>query len=320
MSDRKDETASVSETILPQDQELNFTIQATDGDGDPTGTSTLTVEIDADAPPPAPLMANQETQGTASADMSATLVPSNDNTDTAKAFIAGNQAALMGVIAAAGLEMSGKIADVRAMVDEIRGDSAQVEGGNQAALVNVEDDGGQAAIVSVEAPSDAAVSHMADAGASNASAVVSRTALDSANDDAGPAVSALAAGTEASQAAEASAMTASAVAMPSMEMVAALEAASHGVAASDAASVAHNQEVGRVLAEALAGGNGPDIAALVDAIGGGKGGAEAALDALASIQAAAVSIGHSEGAWAFANGHGVFSMDSLAVHHDATPA
>lgn len=112
-------------------------------------------------------------------------------------------------------------------------------------------------------------------------------------------------------------MTAAAVTMPGAELMAALEAANSSVAASGNASVAGNQEVGRVIADALAGGNGPDIGALVDALGGG--GAGSALEALASLQSAGVSFGHTGAFGSVANGHVVLSMDALALHHDAPP-
>ena len=101
-------------------------------------------------------------------------------------------------------------------------------------------------------------------------------------------------------------------------MVAALEAANQSVAASANSSVASTQEVGRVLADALAGGNGPDIGALVEAIGGAGG--PSALEALASLHSAGVSIGNM-GAWGGSgNGHSALSVDALALHHDAPPA
>jgi hypothetical protein len=303
--------------------DLSFDVTAEDADGDtstgqidvtlvPVGSSSATSTTTLAADPPA-------TTQSQSTDMSATLVASNDNGDNARVFVAGNQAALMGVIAAAGIDVSATIAAVRAMVEDVRGDAENASGGQHAAMVSVEADGGSSApTLAAREASDSAVSQEAEARASNAAAEVDRAKLDAANDEAGPTVSALADGTEASGAAESSAVTAAAVAMPSIEMVAALEAANQSVAASEAASVAHNQEVGRVLADALAGGNGLDIGALVDSIGGGTG--HAVREALASLKDGGVSNGHNDGGWAFANGHDALSIDALALHHDAPPA
>jgi hypothetical protein len=115
-------------------------------------------------------------------------------------------------------------------------------------------------------------------------------------------------------------MTAAAVAMPSAEMVAALEAAASHLAAPAGASVANTQEVGRILADALQGGDGPDIGALLAAASGGPGAKAAMLDALASLQSSGVPDGHNGHMAAFTIGHGVLSMDTQAFHHDAQPA
>jgi len=104
-----------------------------------------------------------------------------------------------------------------------------------------------------------------------------------------------------------------------MEMVAALEAAAGELTAPAGGSVAHNQEVGRILADALQGGDGPDIGALLAAATGG-GAKGAVLEALASLQGGGVPDGYSGHHGGFANGHGVLSVDALAFHHDAPPA
>jgi hypothetical protein len=119
---------------------------------------------------------------------------------------------------------------------------------------------------------------------------------------------ALSQGTEAPQSAPAdSSLTSASVGMPSAEMLAAAnENGVEGAAKS-------NGEVGRVLADALAGGgNGPDINAVLDAMANGPGAAEA----LATRHAGSVP------GWdmvAFAVFPGGPAMDHMALHHDAVP-
>ena len=106
--------------------------------------------------------------------------------------------------------------------------------------------------------------------------------------------------------------------MPSMEMVAALEAEAESVAfrrlvgrPEPGKSAAFSPMPRRVATDRTSG-------ALVEAIGGGGG--QSALDALASLQSAGVSIGNM-GAWGgSANGQNALSMDALAQHLDAPPA
>ena len=72
-----------------------------------------------------------------------------------------------------------------------------------------------------------------------------------------------------------------------------------------------------ILADALQGGDGPDIGALLAAATGG--GRAAALEALASQQGGGVPDGHSGYLAGFANGDGVLLVDAQAFHHDAPP-
>jgi hypothetical protein len=88
----------------------------------------------------------------------------------------------------------------------------------------------------------------------------------------------------------------------------------------------HNQVVGKVLADALQGGeshgHGKSLDALIDGLPGHGGHhGDAALDALASHGPAAVSNGDTAVFAAFTAGHGfVQTMDQLQMHADAPPA
>jgi hypothetical protein len=123
------------------------------------------------------------------------------------------------------------------------------------------------------------------------------------------------------QAADATPVTAAAVAMPSAEQ---LVAASGGNAAAQAqASVSgesaqHNQVVGKVLADALHGGegHGPNIDATLHAIHG-NGPAHDAIAEFASHGGGAVSFGHMAFGSSFFGPHGMLAVEMM--HTDAAP-
>lgn len=112
-----------------------------------------------------------------------------------------------------------------------------------------------------------------------------------------------------------SGFTSAAVAMPSAQMLAeanaggdALDGQAHGTA-----------EVGRVLADALAGGNGSDIDAVIDAVTNQTPGGLAALEALATAGSAGVSAWHMAGFGGFPGGPGAATVEPM-LHHDAVAA
>ncbi len=112
------------------------------------------------------------------------------------------------------------------------------------------------------------------------------------------------------------------VIMPSAEQLAAAAnaAAPQGSVAGNAPQ--HNEVVAKVVADALHGGHahGPDIEAMVHAIGShGPAGSHAA-EALASHGMTAVSNGHMAMFGGFAGAHGGLMMDPMIVHQDAAPS
>jgi hypothetical protein len=129
-----------------------------------------------------------------------------------------------------------------------------------------------------------------------------------------------------SDAAAGQAVAAAAVAMPSAEQIAALASgAGNGVAGDQHApvdgSAQHNEVVGKVLADSLAGGGGHESA--IDAVLNNlpsHGGANAALEALASHGAANVPAWDAGGLASFAAAHPVFTMETMMLHPDAAPA
>ena len=83
-----------------------------------------------------------------------------------------------------------------------------------------------------------------------------------------------------------------------------------------------NGEVGRVLADALAGGHGPSIDAVIEAVanhGGPGGSANAALEAIASHGGAAVPAWHMANIAGFPGGHSMPTMETMVIHPDAAP-
>jgi hypothetical protein len=179
--------------------------------------------------------------------------------------------------------------------------SSSLEGSSDA---TAEVSAAKAAAPSVQPAPAAAEGHGLDGGA--------------AADDAAPAMTDLLEGTDA-PAQDSSPVTAAAVAMPSAEM---LQAASDGGKSAvadngDANSVA---EVAKVIADALAGGEGAghhgDIDALLQGLPGGEHGAQVAMEALATQPGADVPAWDMGGAGAFAQ-HAAMSMDAAAMHQDA---
>jgi hypothetical protein len=122
-------------------------------------------------------------------------------------------------------------------------------------------------------------------------------------------------------------VTAAAIAMPSAEQLAAVAAGggekAAGVAGdgqSEVQGAQHDQVVGKVLADSLAGGNGHEspIDAALNNLPSHPG-SNAGLDAVASHGGGDVPAWHSAEVAGFASAHNVFSMESMMLHHDAVP-
>jgi hypothetical protein len=123
------------------------------------------------------------------------------------------------------------------------------------------------------------------------------------------------------------AVAAMAVAMPSAEQIAALATGTggKGVAGDTNSQVdgaAHNQVVGKVLADSLAGGGGDHQSAIEAVLNSlpSHDGAHSAIEALASHGAANVPVWDAVGMASFATAHPVFSMEAMMLHPDAAPA
>ncbi|MEA3066099.1 MAG: large repetitive protein, partial [Sphingomonadales bacterium] len=112
------------------------------------------------------------------------------------------------------------------------------------------------------------------------------------------------------------------VIMPSAEQLAAACESAPQLTSVAGNQPQHNEVVGKVLADALQGGDGhaPNIEALVQSIGLHGPLGSHALEALASHGMEAVSNGHMAMFAGFAGGHGGLMMDPMIVHQDAAPA
>jgi hypothetical protein len=310
--------------ILPQDQDLDFTIQATDGDGDPTTTSTLSVHINAEDTLMADAVFHTESLSANSTMSTESLVSSNDNHRSLiqdRAFGAGHNAAVMGALAAAGLEADHMKLDWGGLAHG-PAHSVELAPMQTAAFASLSvESGGSLGSGHVSAP--ALVSQAVEAphsGGAHFHELLQQQGHGFSHGDAKlPAATELLHGSDgpahAAAAAHAPAVTAASVAMPSAEQLA---AAGSQAVAKPAEGAQHNEVVAKVLADSLNGGDGhgPNLDALL-AGHGGHAPAHDALEALASLGSGGVPYGHSGGSSAIAAAHSMFSM--AMMHHDAAP-
>jgi len=320
---------ALSQTQQGHNIDMNFGVTAQDADGD-TSTGTIGVTV---VPSGSSSSAAIHTAATTFAPLSTTsshtLASSNDNHDHVqqRAFNVGGNAALMGALAAAGLEGLHDLHGDHVLAAGIeRGHAMEplhstllasggAEHASQTQTTHVE----QPMLVSetVQAPQHGGAVH---------DMVESAHLLSHAEANRGGVVTELLHGsspTAHAAGAHASAVTAAAVAMPSAEQLAAF-AAAHGVAQPQT-SVAgqapqHEQVVSKVLADALHGGegHGPNIDALVNGQSS-HGPAHDHVEAFASHAGSAVPFGHMGFAAAFGGAHLMLSNDMLMMHQDAAP-
>jgi hypothetical protein len=258
------------------------------------------------------------------------LVASNDNSqhtqETQRTLSSGQNTVLMGALAAAGLEAEHGSLSAQSIGGTDSAHSAAVEtfqastisgpalgAGHGAAPAHAV----EAMVVAESVQSNSGVTRFHDMG-DHARGVAHTDAKQGAemtellHGSTGPAHG---------QAADATPVTAAAVAMPSAEQ---LVAAAGGNAAGQAqASVAgesaqHNQVVGKVLADALNGGegHGPNIDAVLNAIHG-SGPAHDAIANFASHGGGGVSFGHMAFGSSFFGPHGMLAVEMM--HTDAAP-
>jgi hypothetical protein len=315
---------------------LNYDLQVTDSDGDftavaggiditlnPAGSATTTSSHST-------FLAEATTLSTGS-----TLLATNDNSGGQKPGgqqTYSNNAVLFGAVAAAGL-----MSEQAAAADSVHSPGHQISS-VQDNLVTAEtadhlqlSSNDDSSIQSISGETKVALSDTQQTqDSSHQPADTQPLSLD--NSDHGPANAPtdLPQGTDMPAHADsgaAQAVAAATVAMPSAEQIAAAAgvAGPNGMAGDPQSQVdnaaQHNQVVGRVLADSLAGGGGHESA--IDAILNSlpsHNGAHAALEALATHGAANVPSWDAGGMEAFAMAHPVFTMESMMIHPDAAPA
>jgi hypothetical protein len=284
------------------DKTPTFTVQLTDGDGDPTTVGNFAIHIKDGLSPSSPAAQMPLVQKTAP-----TQTADNSNT------------VLVGALAAAGLAASDSVAastshgDLHSNVSHF---ATAAYHGQPIAPVSLDSGNGRHFASSLLSDSEAGESHAAaQAAASHVTSAAQ--AHGASNGDAAAhqqAPTTLLQGTQAPAHAEAPAsqMTAAGIDMPS----------AHQLAQANTGNTAAGQHpaLGQVLAEALHGGGGNSQIDHVLAQLPGHGGANAALEALASHAAGAVPNGDSVLFAGFTATHTAFNMEAMVAHVDAVQA
>ncbi|MGH6729467.1 MAG: hypothetical protein ACREBK_04890 [Sphingomicrobium sp.] len=300
---------------------VNFTVpvEIVDGDGDVVAGTDLDITINP-VETTTTLTTLSSTQMVQADSADAGLVPSNDNGDFQRAVTAGGNAALVGMIAAAGLaEARGGFGEQ--LVAHGIGDSPVAEAQEIVAQALAAHSAGQAeAGILLQQPGDSLSAPIAQNGGGRFQEVIDARGMDSHAKSDGPRD--MPQGTDAAtegQADLATALTASSVAMPSADLM--MDAPASQVAPVQGSLTGSSDSVGSVLADALQGGDahGPNLDALINALPGHGGGANAALEALASHGGGAVPNGHMADLASFAGGRNAAIMDEMEVHQDALP-
>jgi VCBS repeat-containing protein len=297
--------------------DLYFDVAITDADGDsvvvtdaihvnvdPAGSSSLAAAL--------PMVVSQE----ALTDSSELLLMASTVDQQRTMSAANNNSVLLGAIAAAGLGSSVAAAahDTTLAGHDVVFQAKSISDGfglRQGA--SVDDDGGSRSALVGESR-EALVDQLELSSSSQHNAVAAVQSLTGNDSHPAQVVTELLQGTEALQlsAPQQSSFTSGAVGMPSAEMLATVSA---NAIAIDAQS-RHTGEVGRVLADALAGGgHGPNIDAVIDAVTNQGHPVKAGIEALASQGPAGVS-GWDMSAFAgFQGPHSAIMMEHVMVLH-----
>ena len=303
--------------------DMSFDVTATDADGD-TSTGTIDVTLVPAGSTTTTTTTPFSTQSTESQQIeSSSLLASNDNNGAGKGQGQGQgnyNAILFGAVAAAGL------ASQPAAATDGRGHANANQPDGKSAQTVESDDGSQLTasdtshVQSLPGEAKTAVADAPDsASGDTAAAELQPLSVGDVGASTSDAPGEMPQGMEAAAAGAASAMaiTADAVAMPSAAMIAAATLDATGV--EGAGEAQSNQIVGKVLADALAGGGDRD-AAIDAALSQLSTHGVPGLDPLASHDAGAVSAWDGAGMTAFAAAGTVFSAEVMMLHQDAPPA
>jgi len=281
------------------DKTPSFTVQLTDGDGDPTSTGAFTIHIKDGLSPSSPAAQMALVQKTAP-----TQTATNSNS------------VLMGALAAAGLAASDSVAaatphtDLHSSVSHMATAAYHSQSIGPMAIQGLE--GHQSVSMLARGGDESSAHAAAQSTAFHNTDMVAAKGIAAANTGHDAAPSQVQHGTSVPVHAEpaASSVTAASIVMPAAQQLA---AAAHGGATGQ-----HNPALGQVLAEALqGGGNSSTIDHVLSQLPSHAGGGNPALEALASHNAAGVSMGDSHAFAGFTTGHVALSMEAVMVHIDA---
>ena len=296
------------------DANLDFTVTVSDADGDPASDS-FTINV-ADGNTPSAALLGAESEMSVMSIESDNLLASNDYLDSQKAAMSANNAILFGAVAAVGLAAQSAAAPVETHNDgklsSAVGDSS-LSSSSVKLVDSVETTNTNAKFFSGETHTEVAAE---EEGSETRTAPEDADSLEQSSDSTIPAadLGELPQGTDVPQGSPTlgSAITADTVMLPPAEMLANSEHEATAVAQSD-------QAVSKVLADALAGGEGQaTIDAALSQIPGGDG-AIAGLEQLATPDGGAVPTWHSADTSGFTAANGMLSMEALMLHHDAAP-
>jgi hypothetical protein len=300
--------------------DMNFGVTGQDADGD---TSTGTIDVTLTAVPIQPLSVQTAQVVSQTSLNTSSLVGTNDNHHEQRAAESGHNSVMMGALAAAGLSA----------LDASHGNHVSFRDFGQGELDHQAFHTASLGSVTTESASVAQTSHVLQ------SAVVSKAPVEpqhngTVHDMVDTVHSLTAASTNNAHgntellhgttvpvqgASGGHAATAASVVMPSAQQLAAVHGNHSG---NSVAGAQHDEVVGKVLADALHGGegHGPNVDMLLSAMsthGAGAGG-NAGLEALASQAAGGVSFMHMGGA----GGSGGFHMPlmvEMVTHADVAP-
>jgi hypothetical protein len=305
----------VTPSTTAQQAVLNFNATIQDGDGD-TASAPFTVTVG--TAPVATLAATSSISAAETQDDSATLLAVSDQSGGKKlAEPANSNTAIIGAVAAVGLAATPVAANDTVSL-ESNGQAAVEVAAEQVAIEASEQSGSPSGVQGFAGETREALdtdSEVATTAARDSGSEQARLTSEAAQ---APEPDALPQGTEAPASAPAqSSFTSAGVAMPSAEMLEA--AANENAAAQGEGRGQGTHELGRVLADALAGGrDGPNLDAVINALARhGQGGDQGVDDALASQAAAAVPGWNMGGGAHFQTAHSAFTVEAMMLHHDA---
>jgi len=298
-------------TTTNQNATLTFNVTVQDGDLDTvsqTLTATVTSSADSSTPitlDPSVTTIQSSTMLLASSDTSSDMQMKSMNAANTNTMLLGAIAAA-GIVEAAAAEEPGGAVSMLGAADPAVGDSLM-----ETASAVSGNDGASRSLMGGETREVDTAADLPDAASRGQDVAAEARALADTRAEAQSPLADLLEATDTPAVSNAPASAPAEVAMPAAHVLA--EAFGNGAEASGQ----HTQELGRILADALAGGgNGPSLDAVIDAAGGKAHGAPNALEGLAIPPGADVPAWDMSGIGGFTASHAM-SMEAMLAHPDA---